>query len=776
MLLCYYIKYNNFNYFYCGIYNFNLFILIFIKKTFKIKMLQVILGDMTFNDELEKFITEDNFRIENKKEYNTLGIIGCQSSGKSTLLNYVFGTNFEVLSDDKGRTQTTKGIWIGLNQEFKTIVFDVEGTDSKERGEDRTKFEQCSSLFTLAMCDVLMINMWTLDVGRYTANNYGVLKVIFEQNLKLFQQESAKKIVIVLRDFNKETEEISKLKEEIISDMKKIWNEIKKPDNLSSKKCEDFFKFEFITLSHKLFREEEFLKDVEAIKKRLVLIKNSNNNNCLYEHVKYSNTVPLDGFYKYAKDIWNSILENKDLNIPGQKEMLAQFKCSEAKDMILCQIQEKINKLEKESAADIIPNFKGKVDELLNLVLSDYDQAAKNYVKHVYLKIREELIKEISNRTYASFGNQIKKLIPKYQKNFKKDFEIELKKSGKFIEAAEKIKARYSAKLEDEIKEIQYFKNWESKDNSHLFEEIIENLRKIEINNNKEELKKKLQDSIEDLISSRLYSLSESFWEDLNQDLFTLIHDNIFVYKEELIAKYKITEEEFLNSAKEIETELYEETRKEMLRQLPLLPSNQIQNFKAEFWYEDSVPRTWNKIDIGKINLLFINLSEKFRKPFKIMKKFRILENILKFCEYQKRSEEEIKVIFGKISEACGCKEEEGGKCAECGELKELLSDEEIKLYLSKFEDGIKEIKEDALRRYYDVKQKVVPLWAWIILIYVSYYDIWKILKGNWLILFIVFGGSYGLLKAVGMTGLPIKIFRMVKDIAVNYLRKINGD
>ena len=158
------------------------------------------------------------------------------------------------------------------------------------------------------------------------------------------------------------------------------------------------------------------------------------------------------------------------------------------------------------------------------------------------------------------------------------------------------------------------------------------------------------------------------------------------------------------------------------------------------------------------------------------MKKFRILENILKFCEYQKRSEEEIKVIFGKISEACGCKEEEGGKCAECGELKELLSDEEIKLYLSKFEDGIKEIKEDALRRYYDVKQKVVPLWAWIILIYVSYYDIWKILKGNWLILFIVFGGSYGLLKAVGMTGLPIKIFRMVKDIAVNYLRKINGD
>jgi len=36
-----------------------------------------------------------------------------------------------------GRSQTTKGIWMALNGEKNILVFDIEGTDSKERGEQR---------------------------------------------------------------------------------------------------------------------------------------------------------------------------------------------------------------------------------------------------------------------------------------------------------------------------------------------------------------------------------------------------------------------------------------------------------------------------------------------------------------------------------------------------------------------------------------------------------------------------------------------------------------
>ena len=96
-----------------------------------------------------------------EKNYNTVAIIGCQSSGKSTLLNHLFNTNFEIMSEEKGRGQTTQGIWLAMNKEYKCLILDCEGTDSKERGEDRFKFEHCSSLFCLALADVLMINMWT---------------------------------------------------------------------------------------------------------------------------------------------------------------------------------------------------------------------------------------------------------------------------------------------------------------------------------------------------------------------------------------------------------------------------------------------------------------------------------------------------------------------------------------------------------------------------------------------------------------------------------------
>lgn len=58
-----------------------------------------------------------------------------------TLLNLLFSTKFDVMDGDHGRTQTTKGIWMAVNADSNILVFDIEGTDSKERGEQRMTFE-----------------------------------------------------------------------------------------------------------------------------------------------------------------------------------------------------------------------------------------------------------------------------------------------------------------------------------------------------------------------------------------------------------------------------------------------------------------------------------------------------------------------------------------------------------------------------------------------------------------------------------------------------------
>jgi hypothetical protein len=207
--------------------------------------------------------------------------------------------------------QTTKGIWVAFNSQHRICILDCEGTDSKERGEDRGKFEHCSSLFALALSDVLVINMWSSDVGRYTASNYGVLKIVFEMNLKLFQQECEKKLIIVLRDFNPKQHNFDKIRNMIKNDITNIWKEIRKPDSLATSSPEKFFQIEFIPLPHKIYFEDEFDKEVGKFRERF----DQNHTQYIFDHSTSSKHVPADGFHKYCIDIWDIILKEKDLNL-----------------------------------------------------------------------------------------------------------------------------------------------------------------------------------------------------------------------------------------------------------------------------------------------------------------------------------------------------------------------------------------------------------------------------------------------------------------------------
>lgn len=100
--------------------------------------------------------------------------------------------------------------------------------------------------------------MWTQDVGRYGASNYGLLKVIFEVNLKLFGQSSAKKLLFVLRDFDDRGNNFERITSIINQDVQNIWAEIYKPEQFRDSKPSDFFHFEFSMIPHKIFEEEKF--------------------------------------------------------------------------------------------------------------------------------------------------------------------------------------------------------------------------------------------------------------------------------------------------------------------------------------------------------------------------------------------------------------------------------------------------------------------------------------------------------------------------------------
>jgi hypothetical protein len=128
--------------------------------------------------------------------YHLISVFGSQSTGKSTLLNALFKTDFGVMSEEE-RRQTTKGIWMSKNKRphaesgmaDNVLVMDVEGTDGRERGEDQD-FERKAALFALATSEVLIVNIWEHQVGLYQGANMGLLKTVFEVNLQLFVKDS----------------------------------------------------------------------------------------------------------------------------------------------------------------------------------------------------------------------------------------------------------------------------------------------------------------------------------------------------------------------------------------------------------------------------------------------------------------------------------------------------------------------------------------------------------------------------------------------------------
>src|SRR3989338_10363422 len=90
---------------------------------------------LTFRNDLQDLLARTNM-LNLGLDYDLLFVFGPQSSGKSTLLNALFGKKFPTMQANTGRYQVTKGVCASKAQEQNILVMDLEGTDSKERGEE----------------------------------------------------------------------------------------------------------------------------------------------------------------------------------------------------------------------------------------------------------------------------------------------------------------------------------------------------------------------------------------------------------------------------------------------------------------------------------------------------------------------------------------------------------------------------------------------------------------------------------------------------------------
>lgn len=115
----------------------------------------------------------------------------------------------------------------------------------------------------------------------------------------------------MLRDFEKTRHKKDKIEELILNDINQIWNEIKKPEKFANSTPRNFFKFEFITLPHKVYCENEFDNEIGILRQRF----QPASEGYIFSHIIKEKNIPSDGLMHYFKQIWSEIQNEKDLNI-----------------------------------------------------------------------------------------------------------------------------------------------------------------------------------------------------------------------------------------------------------------------------------------------------------------------------------------------------------------------------------------------------------------------------------------------------------------------------
>ncbi|KEY66414.1 hypothetical protein S7711_06157 [Stachybotrys chartarum IBT 7711] len=392
---------------------------------------QVIDEDKEFNEHISEYmrlvhVAEAGFN------YHIISVFGSQSTGKSTLLNNLFGTEFSVMSETE-RRQTTKGIWMSKNKREESagtrmadniLVMDVEGTDGRERGEDQD-FERKSALFALATSEVLIVNIWEHQVGLYQGANMGLLKTVFEVNLQLFlkdkQSTPRSLLFFVIRD-HLGTTPLSNLRNTLIQDLTKIWSSISKPQGLEKSTIEDYFDFGFAALPHKILQAEKFTSEVQQLGTRFTAGHRVGKSHAHGQEElegglflpEYHRRIPADGFSVYANGIWDQIVNNKDLDLPTQQELLAQFRCDEISREVLISFDSVVAPLEEQQAEasrlgkpTVLADLGTNTSDARQKSVKAFEIQASRYHKGVYTRKRQELEAKIDGRLKALYHSQL---------------------------------------------------------------------------------------------------------------------------------------------------------------------------------------------------------------------------------------------------------------------------------------------------------------------------------------------------------------------------------
>lgn len=568
---------------------------------------------------------------------------------------------------------------------------------------------------------------------------------------------------------------MSALQNTLIQDLTKIWSSISKPEGLEQSRIEDYFDFGFAALPHKILQGEKFESEVAQLGARFTTghrvgkaddgVAETEGGILLPE---YHRRIPADGLSVYTEGIWDQIVNNKDLDLPTQQELLAQFRCDEisrevlvAFDLLLTPLEEQQAQASKLGKAIVLPDLGATASQAREKCFRAFEVQASRYHKGVYTRKKQELESKVDGRLKTLYQGQIaaahKAGVAAFSEAVSNKVKAGQKAGGAYefaeIVSNEKKKTTEIFKAEVDSLAIEGVEWTNFVSQNQLFEaeldEVSSKLRKDEIRRLATRVERWVKSRLGDAVGLEFNKLGsgrggsgapeEGQKPATEKDLWDRIWKVFTGIVSEAETRFADRAKSFDASDSEVEvglwrlrrkswTALREKIEEEVMEGNILLKLRE--NFEDKFRYDDAgVPRIWRPTD--DIEGIYTKARESTLTLIPLLSKFKLLANnespdLIGFIGVQpagvEAGDEEDLAPIG------GVDEEEG----------KSLEEEMTVLSENKRQDLVVRFKKTADGVYVEAKRSAiggmtqVPWYFYVLLLVLGWNEIWMGKKYPW--------------------------------------------
>ena len=297
-----------------------------------------------------------------------------------------------------------------------------------------------------------------------------------------------------MRDFSEDDENSNFIFNTIFNDVDKIWAEIVKvffpiifklkkyyfkPPQLQNCKASSLFSIKFFKLSHFKFDKIKFLEGIQNMRNCFTLPE---AQNFMFKEFNYDSNLPVDGMPLYAEKIWGVIKNHKDLNLPSQKVMVSNLRCSQIKMDAIELIKEDLVQLKSRTLKEINHEFGPQGRKILDKALEYFDENARDYSKEVFLEKKQDLKKSVLGDLMQIYEVQIHNLKKQLFAEFTKKLDKLNLEKGNINEVIKVLKEDKGAALNFAesvlYKSVVLEKEWSMEETMDEIRETLDNQEK----------------------------------------------------------------------------------------------------------------------------------------------------------------------------------------------------------------------------------------------------------------------------------------------------------